>query len=118
MDDLLQSLRIPAEYGQNEPDALGDLGPWKQSVYPTLAALGDMVARKRATAEQLDDSMLADIVFYLSPLSIAPEHDGLDLSPWTDQLIRRIALGMQFRHSARRSMIKIFLTRHPFYPAN
>ncbi|EKM75759.1 hypothetical protein AGABI1DRAFT_131988 [Agaricus bisporus var. burnettii JB137-S8] len=93
LQNIFQSLRIPSEYEQfqslaDDSDALRALDPWRQNVQHAVAALGDLV---RDPAERLDDDMLADIVFYLSPFSIAPEHDGLDLSPWTDQSMRNIA---------------------------
>lgn len=102
LERTFQTLSVPAEYERfrtliDDQDRLRSLATWKNNVYAALATLGDLVAQKRATGEELDDTMLANIVFYLSPYTIESDNDGLDLSPWSDPSKRHIALGMFFR---------------------
>jgi hypothetical protein len=100
-DSFFKPLIIPAEYSRfqkicDDQDALTSLGTWKNEAYDMLRTLNSHLAHKRIAGEVSDDTILANIVFHVSPFAIESENDGLDLSPWSAPAMQHIAVGKFF----------------------
>jgi len=99
LDKFLVPLKIPSEYGRfqrlcDDQEVLRSLAAWKNNVYNDLDALNTYVAQMRAQGEFLNDTLLADLVFYVVPYAIESDNDVLDLAPWSTPAIQYLALGI------------------------
>ena len=50
----------------------------------------------RAEGELLNNTALADLVFYVIPYTIASDSNGLDLAPWSTPVMQHLAFGIIF----------------------
>jgi len=101
LDKFLLPLKIPSEYGRlqrisDDQELLKSLAAWKNNVYSKLDALNTHVAQMRAEGELFNDTLLADLVFYVMPYTIESGSDGLDLAPWSTPGMQHLAFGIIF----------------------
>jgi len=52
------------------------------------------VAQMRAEGELLNDTSLADLVFYVIPYTIESNSDELDLTSWSTPAMQHLAFGI------------------------
>jgi len=99
LDKFLLLLKIPSEYGRlqrlcNDKEVLISLAAWKNNVYNELDALNTHVAQMRAERELLNDTSLADLVFYMITYTIEFNSDELDLALWSTPAMQHLAFGI------------------------
>jgi len=99
LDKFFLPLKIPSEYGRlqrlcDDQEVLRSLAAWKNNVYNELDALNTHVAQMRAEGELLNDTSLADLVFYVIPYAIESDSDELDLAPWSTPAMQHLAFGI------------------------
>ena len=87
LSKFLLPLKIPSEYGQlqrlcDDQEVLRSLAAWKNNVYNDWDALNIHVAQMRTEGELLNDTSLADLVFYVILYAIEFDSDELDVAPW------------------------------------
>ena len=100
LDKFLLLSKIPSEYGRlqrlcNDQEVLISLAAWKNNVYNELDALNTHVAQMRAEGELLNDTSLADLVFYMITYTIEFNSDELDLALWSTPAM---LLSVSFSH--------------------